>query len=152
MRNFKIIVGSSSITHSIGNVTLKNFRTEQFWMKVTFDETWHHILFYDVSLGQKIGVWDPPLKGVKKWKIYIYDFKNPVLLKFWFQKQIFWNFFANYLPKNYLEKKNYPHFGYFWIFDLQLGPFKIKLFQIRKKNTKSAMKQFGYNQYLKCLA
>ena len=88
-KNFKPIVSSSVIAHSIGSFILKNIKTDNFLIKMTCDEIWRHMSFYDVSQERKIRVLDSSLKRVKKGKIQIYNFRNRILIKFWFRSTYF---------------------------------------------------------------
>ena len=67
LQNFEILVESSLIAHSIGNLNPKNVKTEHFWWK-------RHVTRYDVMSyfigfpATKKGVWDPLFEGSKSEK------------------------------------------------------------------------------------
>ena len=137
-KNFKTIVESSLIAHSIGNFILKNIKTEHFLIKMTCDEIWRHMSLNDVSLGVKIGVLDSPLKRVKNGKFYNCDTRNRILIKFWF-RNIYFGFLSAFAPTKKIglkkNKKRIPCFlAIFENFEHRFGPLKIKIFQIRKKH------------------
>ena len=150
-QNFKIIVESSLIAHSIGNFVLKNINTERFlnksdmWLCMTsYLIVWH---FH----REKIGVQDPLLKSVIKGKIYIYDLGNRILIKFWVRNIYFGIFqLLNQPEKLALKKiKVIPCFlAIFRKFRPRIRAPYNQIFLKSVRSTKSAMENTSYQRNL----
>ena len=81
--------------------------------------------FKTFSLGEKIGVKDLLRKRVKKGNFLIYDFRNGILIKFWF-RNIYFGIFLAFVP----TKQNTRENKILKRIDLKFGPLKIKKIEI----------------------